>query len=275
MPATYLADIETSEPYNASVFFWYFEARNAPEHAPTVIYLAGGAGQSSMYGAAEDGGPCYVLPDSNSTVENPWSWNVNANILYLDQPVGVGFSYDKIIKSTQDQLYVSGPGTGIVPFDDYKGAVPAENTTFLYGMYPSQDPQKTANTSAIAAQTSWHFMQVWFTEFPEWKTSDKKVSFWGNSYGGIWVPTTAAHLQRQNVKIADGQLEGTIVEVDTIGYTNGCTDMLYQGEFYPQSAYNNTYDLQVVPKHVYEQMSGDWPKCSKLIAEYESSLMCP
>jgi carboxypeptidase C (cathepsin A) len=69
MPTTYLTDIEGNEPYNASMFFWYFNARNDPEHAPTAIYLAGGPGDSSMFGATEDGGPCTVNPDSNSTEE--------------------------------------------------------------------------------------------------------------------------------------------------------------------------------------------------------------
>lgn len=87
MPAEYIPDVQGDEPFNISTFFWYFQARNAPDKAPTVIYLAGGPGESSVYGATSDGGPCYVLDDSNSTENNSWSWNENANMLYVDQPV--------------------------------------------------------------------------------------------------------------------------------------------------------------------------------------------
>ena len=49
MPVSYLKDIEGSDPYNVSMFFWYFEARQNPQNAPTTIYLAGGPGESSMW----------------------------------------------------------------------------------------------------------------------------------------------------------------------------------------------------------------------------------
>lgn len=37
-------------------------------------------------------GPCRIS-DANGTKYHPESWNSNANIFFLDQPVGVGFSY--------------------------------------------------------------------------------------------------------------------------------------------------------------------------------------
>ncbi|KAF8975320.1 hypothetical protein BDQ17DRAFT_1385607, partial [Cyathus striatus] len=37
-------------------------------------------------------GPC-SLTSSNATKPNPHSWNANANIFFVDQPIGVGFSY--------------------------------------------------------------------------------------------------------------------------------------------------------------------------------------
>jgi len=263
MPSGYLADVQGSDPYNLSTFFWYFRARNEPENAPTAIYLAGGPGQSSLFGAAEDGGPCYVLADSNSTEQNPWSWNEHVNMLYIDQPNTVGFSYDVLLNGTLDMLFLGGEesDTGIVPFEDYEdGTVPDANETFYYGTFPSQNQNCTANSTSTAARTLWHFMQAW-VEFPEWKTSDRKISFWGNSYGGYWVPITAAFFQQQNVRISSGELKNSrVLELDTIGFTNGCTDMLYQSAYYPEMAYSNTYGLQVLSKEQYDEASSKFTR---------------
>lgn len=140
-----------------------------------------------------DGGPCVVGDDSNSTSENPFSMNQKANMLYIDQPVGTGYSYDVLVKSTQDLLFIGEPAiqTGIIPFDAYKGHVPAENTTFKYGMFPTQNYNNTANTTGIAAVTLWHFSQVWFGDFPKWTTTNKQVALWGKSFERrthVWRP---------------------------------------------------------------------------------------
>jgi carboxypeptidase C (cathepsin A) len=220
MPVSYLQDIEGPDPYNISMFFWYFEARHRPETAPTAIYLAGGPGESSVFGAASDGGPCYIGDDANSTIHNPYSWNNRVNMLYIDQPVGSGFSYDKLVKSTYNLIFTGdegGSGSAIQSIESWGDHLPAENTTFLYGTLPSQNVLHTANTTDVAAVTLWHFQQAWFSSFPEWKTCDKSVSYWGNSYGGMWCPASAAYTMRQNEKIRAGEIDGLVLEVNTIG----------------------------------------------------------
>ncbi|KAI0713118.1 alpha/beta-hydrolase [Cerioporus squamosus] len=74
------------------LFFWFFEARTDPESAPLMMWLNGGPGCSSTTGMLFENGPCTIV-DPSTTVPNPHSWNNVANMVFLDQPVGTGFSY--------------------------------------------------------------------------------------------------------------------------------------------------------------------------------------
>jgi len=51
-----------------------------------------GPGCSSSLGLFMELGPCRIS-DANGTRYHAQSWNQNANIFFVDQPVGVGFSY--------------------------------------------------------------------------------------------------------------------------------------------------------------------------------------
>eukprot|EP00930_Biecheleria_cincta_P020028 TRINITY_DN15140_c0_g1_i2.p1 TRINITY_DN15140_c0_g1~~TRINITY_DN15140_c0_g1_i2.p1 ORF type:complete len:477 (+),score=101.27 TRINITY_DN15140_c0_g1_i2:37-1431(+) len=73
-------------------FFWMFESRNDPANDPTVMWLTGGPGCSSMTGLLFENGPCKVTPDGKSTTLNPYSRNTRANVMWVDQPPGTGFS---------------------------------------------------------------------------------------------------------------------------------------------------------------------------------------
>lgn len=82
----------------------------------------------------------------------------------------------------------------------------------------------------------------------------------GNSYGGFWVPATAAYIQKQNSKIKSGALTGTTIHLDAIGLTNACIDYLYEAEWYPYLYYNNTYDLQIISEKTYKDATHNYTK---------------
>ncbi|KAJ3556291.1 hypothetical protein NM688_g2106 [Phlebia brevispora] len=88
---------------NESLWFWFFAARKNPETAPLVIWLNGGPGSSSMIGLFQEHGPCRITNDSLSVTLNPNSWNEVANMLYIDQPVGVGFSHGTTTVGTSQE----------------------------------------------------------------------------------------------------------------------------------------------------------------------------
>lgn len=75
------------------LFFWYFESQNDPANDPLTLWMTGGPGYSSMVGLFQEIGPCLINEHGNGTVPNPWSWSQNSSLLFVDQPVDVGFSY--------------------------------------------------------------------------------------------------------------------------------------------------------------------------------------
>ncbi|KAH9005727.1 serine carboxypeptidase [Lactarius hatsudake] len=71
----------------------FFLSRSNPSKDPLVLWLNGGPGCSSSTGLLFELGPCLVTDKGRNTTFNPHSWNERANIIFLDQPVGVGYSY--------------------------------------------------------------------------------------------------------------------------------------------------------------------------------------
>ncbi|KAF9624559.1 hypothetical protein IFM89_011733 [Coptis chinensis] len=86
--------VTVSELGERALFYWLTEAVHDPLSKPLVIWLNGGPGCSSIaYGASEEIGPFRINKTGSSLYLNKFSWNANANLLFLEAPAGVGFSY--------------------------------------------------------------------------------------------------------------------------------------------------------------------------------------
>jgi len=67
-------------------------SRNDPTTDPVIIWFNGGPGCSSMLGWSQEHGPYTMGDGATNFTYNDWSWNNNANMIYIESPAGVGFS---------------------------------------------------------------------------------------------------------------------------------------------------------------------------------------
>ncbi|KAL8260592.1 hypothetical protein R6Q59_028545 [Mikania micrantha] len=84
--------ISVGESGRRSLFYYFVEAESNSSSKPLVLWLNGGPGCSSVgEGAFVEHGP--FKPSGRVLVKNNYSWNKEANMLYLESPAGVGFSF--------------------------------------------------------------------------------------------------------------------------------------------------------------------------------------
>ncbi|KAM0949957.1 putative peptidase S10, serine carboxypeptidase, alpha/Beta hydrolase [Dioscorea sansibarensis] len=105
--------VKVDEEKDGRMFYYFVESENNPKQDPVMLWLTGGPGCSSLSGLAFEIGPMlFDLPGYQeglpTLLYNPFSWTKFCNIVFLDSPIGTGFSY-----STRPDEY---------KLDDYKSA---------------------------------------------------------------------------------------------------------------------------------------------------------
>ncbi|KFK38434.1 hypothetical protein AALP_AA3G112800 [Arabis alpina] len=92
--------IGIGEEEEVQLFYYFIKSERNPEQDPLLLWLSGGPGCSSISGLLYENGPLTVkrevyngtLP---SLISTSYSWTKVSSIIYLDQPVGTGFSYSR------------------------------------------------------------------------------------------------------------------------------------------------------------------------------------
>ncbi|KAF3482015.1 carboxypeptidase S1 [Arthroderma uncinatum] len=240
---------EAPQDFPAHIYFWYFESQIKPKTAPLAIYINGGPGAGSMVGVFVESGPCRMSDDGRSTFPNEHSWNKEANLLYIDQPVQTGFSYDVLTNATFDLK------TSVFTPEEY-GHEPSDDGTLLSGTFGSGDITKTANTTANAGRHMWNVLQVWTQEFSPYayNRANDKISLWSESYGGRYGPGFMNRFLAQNKRVEAGLVTGTVLHLDTVGIINGCVDLISQQKANIDFAHNkNTYRIEAIDDAGYDR----------------------
>ncbi|KAK2746801.1 hypothetical protein FQN57_002843 [Myotisia sp. PD_48] len=244
--------------YSINTFFWFVESQINPQNAPLTVYLNGGPGSSSLVGLFLETGPCEVIEVAKGqlgTRAREWGWDKSSNLLYIDQPVQSGFSFNRLQEGSINLLnstYVFPP---IEP--------PASEEPFwLNGTFNYNDIRLTTNTTATSAKAIWHVLQMLLAEFPNDAGShhprtrtDKlepaaaEINLFTESYGGKFGPSFVTHFEEQNDRRKKGEIPVSNtrdISVKSLGIMQGCIDDLVQNPYYPIFAYNNTYGIRAI-----------------------------
>ncbi|THG11586.1 hypothetical protein TEA_026610 [Camellia sinensis var. sinensis] len=83
---------------DVQLFYYFVKSESNPKEDPLVLWLTGGPGCSAFSGFAYEIGPLNFEANQKegslpTLVLNPNSWTKVASIIFVDLPVGTGFSY--------------------------------------------------------------------------------------------------------------------------------------------------------------------------------------
>nr|XP_043628528.1 serine carboxypeptidase 1-like [Erigeron canadensis] len=89
----YSGYVTVNQSAGRALFYYLVESPTDSSTKPLVLWLNGGPGCSSMIGAMLELGPFRINSDGKSLFMNDYAWSNVANMLFLESPAGVGFSY--------------------------------------------------------------------------------------------------------------------------------------------------------------------------------------
>ncbi|KAF8758883.1 serine carboxypeptidase [Rhizoctonia solani] len=198
-----------------SMWFWFFAARKNPD---TALSRSGGPGSSSMIGLFQENGPCRMNEDELTVSHNPYSWNEYANMLYIDQPIGAGYSYgQEIVESSKvkanhelEELLIIG-----------SVELGSRCCTMEYASNLLLDPKFSGYAS-------------------------RDFAIWTESYGGHYGPAVSAYFLSQNDAIDVGTVTGIKINLKVLSIGNGMTDPYAQYPEFITYALSNPYQRPLV-----------------------------
>jgi len=254
------ADAGTPPSGEGTMHFNYIflESENDPANDPVVVWYNGGPGAASMFGLFVELGPYYLNQDSldnpkyNKTgipqvVANPYAWTKVANVIAVNNPAPIGFSYCD-----------GGSGKNTGPSGDGYSCGPWNDTS--------------------VAKANHNMLKSLFTnDFPEFAKNDLFIS--GESYAGIYVPTIVREiladpgpLNLKGFAVGDGCIGSDVL----CGSGNPDKGPFYHIEFQhghgqvSERSYNRI--MKECPVAVLKSGEGMSAACSEAVAQMTANL---
>ncbi|OAA66152.1 Peptidase S10, serine carboxypeptidase [Cordyceps fumosorosea ARSEF 2679] len=144
---SYAGNLPISDSANetSELFFWYFPTatKEFAENKEIVIWLNGGPGCSSLLGFLEENGPIAWGEGMATPQRNPFSFHMLTNVVWLEQPVGVGFTKGHEVIHNEEDIAAQFIGfwknfARTFSMDGWKVYITGESYAGMYGPYLAQ-----------------------------------------------------------------------------------------------------------------------------------------
>lgn len=237
----YSGFIQSDPVHNGNFFYWLFKKENSSSNRPLIIWLNGGPGCSSMDGLWIELGPFQISIDRSSNFKykvklNPHSWYKEADLLFIDQPVGTGFSF------TSNKL-------GLASNDLLINQQFYHFLTNFFTIYPEY-------TKSIEGES--------FTNL----LTTKSVFIMGESHAGHYIPSLTEYILKLNQNLIEKNRKGEklssnlYINIDGIALGNPWIEPYHQ---YDPSKF--AYGQGIISKQQHLELDKEMTgKCQKNIS---------
>ncbi|OAY72444.1 Serine carboxypeptidase-like 45 [Ananas comosus] len=198
-----------------ALFYYFAESEIDPASKPLVLWLNGGPGCSSVgVGAFSENGP--FRPSGHVLVRNEYSWNKEANMLYLESPAGVGFSY------SSDPSFYEG-------VDDKMTA--RDNLVFLQNWFAKFPQYKDRDLYITGESYAGHYVPQLAQLMVEFNKKGKFFNLKGIALGNPVLEFSTDFNSRAEFFWSHGLISDTTYKI----FTRACNYSRYVSEYYSGS----------------------------------------
>jgi len=153
------------------MYYMFVEAETSPSTAPILFWTNGGPGCSGLMGLFEEFGP-YRPTKGGKIKYNPWAWTKFANIVFVEQPIGVGFSWS----NTKSDLVSN----------DMLSA--KDNLQFVLNFFDKYSSFKKNRMYLISESYGGHYVPTWANEIVKYNKKHKdEIKLKGFMIGNPYV----------------------------------------------------------------------------------------
>ena len=178
---TYSGFVEVNPATSTHAYYYLIESETSPETAPLVLWQNGGPGASTVAAHFTLNGP--LLYNGTGFTRNPFAWNRQANVLLIDFPPGVGYSYCA---------------------NSSTGSADCQQESDMCSPCSASDSSVAEQSAALL-----HALLADASLFPE--LAGRALYIAGESYAGVYAPTLALELLRTHADVSLVNLHGVWV----------------------------------------------------------------